>query len=121
MPLTIQLLDEGLRRSPIVIEKRIYNMTTDPEGVEYMLRIPIALNHIIVNSHSFKIPNFTNVHNPMKKATRKAKLSLIKNYEAKPKPMSSIEYKTMLEKSFQEYKQGKFITQKDLEKESKLW
>ncbi|HEY8935262.1 MAG TPA: hypothetical protein VIM65_08575 [Cyclobacteriaceae bacterium] len=43
------------------------------------------------------------------------------SYEAKLKPMSSKAYKTMLEKSEEDYKQGRLINQKALEKESESW
>ena len=42
-------------------------------------------------------------------------------YEAKLKPMSSKAYKVMLEKSEEDYKLGRVISQKALEKESGNW
>ena len=47
--------------------------------------------------------------------------SLKESYEAKLKPMSSKAYKTILEKSEEDYKQGRVISQKALEKESENW
>ncbi len=55
------------------------------------------------------------------------KIEILKNqsikeaYEGKLKPMSSKAYKALLEKSEEEYKQGKTINQKALEKESENW
>jgi hypothetical protein len=47
--------------------------------------------------------------------------SIKNSYEAKLKPMSSKAYKAMLEKSEDDYKQGRVISQKALEKESASW
>ena len=47
--------------------------------------------------------------------------SIKSSYEAKLKPMSSKAYKSMLEKSEEDYKQGRVISQKALEKESGNW
>ena len=47
--------------------------------------------------------------------------SIKESYEAKLKPMSSKAYKAILEKSEEDYKQGRVISQKALEKESKNW
>ena len=47
--------------------------------------------------------------------------SIKNSYEAKLKPMSSKAYKSMLEKSEEDYKQRKIISQKALEKESEGW
>ena len=51
------------------------------------------------------------------------KVESLKNqsYEARLKPMSSKVYKAMLEKSEEDYKQGRVTSQKDLEKESQNW
>ncbi len=47
--------------------------------------------------------------------------SVKKSYEAKLKPMSSKVYKAMLEKSEDDYKHGRVISQNALEKESEAW
>ncbi|MBY0434131.1 MAG: hypothetical protein K2U26_08490 [Cyclobacteriaceae bacterium] len=47
--------------------------------------------------------------------------SIKSSYESKLKPMSSKAYKAMLEKSEDDYKQGRAISQKALEKESGNW
>ena len=47
--------------------------------------------------------------------------SIKESYEAKLKPMSSKAYKAMLETSEKDYKQGRVISQKALEKESENW
>ena len=47
--------------------------------------------------------------------------SIKESYEAKLKPMSSKAYKAMLETSEKDYKQGRVISQKALEKESDNW
>jgi len=47
--------------------------------------------------------------------------SIKESYEAKLKPMSSKAYKTMLKTSEKDYKQGRVINQKALEKESENW
>jgi hypothetical protein len=47
--------------------------------------------------------------------------SIKESYEAKLKPMTAKAYKTMLESSEKEYKQGRVISQKSLEKESENW
>jgi hypothetical protein len=47
--------------------------------------------------------------------------SIKESYEAKLKPMSSKEYKAILEKSEEDYIQGRVMTQKALEKESESW
>lgn len=47
--------------------------------------------------------------------------SIKESYEAKLKPMSSKAYKTMLDKSEDDYKRGKVISQKALEKEAENW
>lgn len=49
------------------------------------------------------------------------KQSLKETYEANLKPISSAAYKSMLEESEQQYKQGNTTTQQDLEKESENW
>jgi hypothetical protein len=58
----------------------------------------------------------------MIKKIESLKNQAIKNsYETKLKPMSSKAYKAMLEKSEEDYKQGRLINQKTLEKESEGW
>lgn len=47
--------------------------------------------------------------------------SIKESYEAKLKPMSSKAYKAILEKSEEDYKQGRVISQKALERESENW
>jgi hypothetical protein len=47
--------------------------------------------------------------------------SIKSSYEAKLKPMSANAYKAMLEMSEEDYKQGRTISQKTLEKESENW
>ena len=47
--------------------------------------------------------------------------SIKESYEAKLKPMSSKAYKAMLEKSEEDYRQGRVISQAALEKESESW
>ena len=47
--------------------------------------------------------------------------SIKSSYESKLKPLSSKAYKAMLEKSEEDYKQGRVISQKALEKESGNW
>ena len=47
--------------------------------------------------------------------------SIKSSYEAKLKPMSSKAYKAMLEKSEEDYKQGRVISQTALKKESESW
>jgi hypothetical protein len=47
--------------------------------------------------------------------------SIKSSYEAKLKPMSSKAYKAMLEKSEEDYRQGRVIGQAALEKESEGW
>ena len=47
--------------------------------------------------------------------------SIKESYEAKLKPMSSKAYKAMLEKSEEDYRQGRLISQAALEKESESW
>ena len=47
--------------------------------------------------------------------------SIKSSYEAKLKPMSSKAYKAMLEKSEEDYKQGRVISQTALKKESVSW
>lgn len=42
-------------------------------------------------------------------------------YERNLKPMSSKAYKAMLETSMEDYRKGRIINQKDLEKESESW
>ena len=47
--------------------------------------------------------------------------SIKESYEAKLKPMTPKAYKTMLEASEKDYKQGRVVSQKALEKESEGW
>lgn len=47
--------------------------------------------------------------------------SIKDTYEKKLKPMSSKAYKAMLEASMEDYRKGRVISQKDLEKESENW
>jgi hypothetical protein len=53
-----------------------------------------------------KLPNFANV---------------ISAYEAKQKPMTGSEYESCLDKAEKDLKNGRIISQEDLEKESKNW
>jgi hypothetical protein len=57
----------------------------------------------------------------IKKVENLKNQSIKSSYEAKLKPMSSKAYKAMLEKSEEDYKQGRIISQKTLEKESENW
>lgn len=56
----------------------------------------------------------------IKKIERLKNQAIKSSYEAKLKPMSSKACKAMLEKS-EDYKHGKLISEKALEKESKNW
>ena len=57
----------------------------------------------------------------IKKVENLKNQSIKSSYESKLKPMSSKAYKAMLEKSEEDYKQGRVISQKALEKESGNW
>lgn len=47
--------------------------------------------------------------------------SIKDSYEAKLRPMGSKAYKAILEKSEDDFKQGKILTQKAMERESENW
>lgn len=47
--------------------------------------------------------------------------SIKESYESKLKPMTSKAYKAMLEKSEEDYRKGRVISQSALEKESENW
>ncbi|MFM8911511.1 MAG: addiction module component [Flammeovirgaceae bacterium] len=47
--------------------------------------------------------------------------SIKESYENKLKPMSSKVYKAMLDASMEEYKKGRVVSQRDLERESENW
>jgi len=46
---------------------------------------------------------------------------LVSSYEAKQKPMTGEEYKMRLDKAEDDFKNGRIISQEDLEKESENW
>lgn len=47
--------------------------------------------------------------------------TIVFDYEAKQKPMTSSEYKSRLDKAEKDLKHGRVINQEDLEKESENW
>ena len=47
--------------------------------------------------------------------------NLVTTYEAKQKPMTGAEYKLRLDKAEEDLKNGRVISQEDLEKESENW
>jgi hypothetical protein len=47
--------------------------------------------------------------------------SIKESYEGKLKPMSSKTYKMLLDTSLADYKKGRLLSQKDIEKESGNW
>ena len=57
----------------------------------------------------------------IKKVEGLKKQSIKKSYEASLKPMTQKAYKAMLDRSEEDYKNGRVISQKSLEKESENW
>ena len=49
------------------------------------------------------------------------KKAVIEAYEAKMKPMTSAEYKSILDQAEEDLKNGRVTSQEDLEKESSSW
>lgn len=47
--------------------------------------------------------------------------SIKESYEAKLKPMSSKTYKMLLDTSLDDFKKGRLLSQKEIEKESENW
>ena len=57
----------------------------------------------------------------IKKVEGVKKQSIKESYEASLRPMSHKAYKVMLDQSNEDYKHGRVISQKSLEKESENW
>ncbi len=57
----------------------------------------------------------------LKKVENLKKQATMLSYESKLKPMTSGEYKFMLDNAEEEYKEGRVSSQEDMEKESDNW
>ena len=57
----------------------------------------------------------------IKKVENLKNQSIKASYEARLRPMGSKAYKTILEKSEDDFKQGRVLTQRAMEKESENW
>ncbi len=49
------------------------------------------------------------------------KKAIVESYESRMRPMTSEQYKSLLDKSEEDYKSGRVTSQEDLDKESDNW